>query len=83
MELTPLHDRVVVSRLELERRTAAGIVIPDTAGGKPDQGEVIAIGSGRRLEHGQRCAPDVKIGDCVLFVKYAGTTAKVEGRNCW
>ena len=69
MKLTPLHDRVVVRRLEQERRTAGGIVIPDTAGEKPDQGEVIAIGPGRRLEDGNRCAPDVKIGDCVLFGK--------------
>lgn len=81
MKLTPLHDRVVVRRLEQERRTAGGIVIPDTAGEKPDQGEVIAVGPGRRLEDGNRCVPDVKIGDCVLFGKYAGTTAKVEGEE--
>jgi len=81
MKLTPLHDRVVVKRMEQERTTAAGIVIPDTAGEKPDRGEVIAVGPGKRLEDGQRCAPDVKVGDCVLFGKYAGMTVKVEGEE--
>ena len=81
MKLTPLHDRVVVKRVEKERRSAAGIVIPDTAGEKPDQGEVIAVGPGKRFPDGQRCVPDVKVGDHVLFGKYAGTTVKVEGEE--
>ena len=81
MKLTPLHDRVVVKRVEAERQTAAGIVIPDTAGEKPDQGEVIAVGPGKRLEDGQRCIPDAKVGDRVLFGKYAGTTVKMEGEE--
>ncbi|MGV2291923.1 co-chaperone GroES [Trinickia sp. YCB016] len=81
MKLTPLHDRVVVRRTEQERKTAAGIVIPDTAGEKPDQGEVVAVGPGKRLEDGQRCAPDVKVGDHVLFGKYTGSAVKVEGEE--
>ncbi|PVX85707.1 co-chaperone GroES [Paraburkholderia unamae] len=81
MQLTPLHDRVVVKRIEQERTTAAGIVIPDTAGEKSDQGEVLAVGPGKRLEDGQRGVPDVKVGDRVLFGKYAGTTVKVEGEE--
>lgn len=81
MKLTPLHDRVVVKRIEQERTTAAGIVIPDTVGEKPDQGEVLAVGPGKRLEGGPRGVPDVKVGDRVLFGKYAGTTVKVEGEE--
>ncbi|TCG04425.1 co-chaperone GroES [Paraburkholderia steynii] len=81
MKLTPLHDRIVVRRMQQERTTAAGIVIPDTAGEKPDQGEVIAVGPGRRLEDGRLCAPDVNVGDRVLFGKYAGTAVKVEGEE--
>lgn len=79
MKICPLHDRVVVRRQEQARRTAAGIVIPDTAAEKPDHGEVIAVGPGTRLEDGRRCEPDVKVGDRVLFGKYAGTPIKVEG----
>ncbi|MGF6840273.1 co-chaperonin GroES (HSP10) [Paraburkholderia youngii] len=67
MKLMPLHDRVVLRRVPPERTTAAGIVIPDTAGEKPDEGEVIAIGPGRRLEDDRLCAPDVNVGDRVLF----------------
>jgi chaperonin GroES len=81
MELCPLHDRVVVKRLEQERKTAAGIVIPDTAAERPVQGEVMAVGPGKRLEDGRRCEPDVKVGDRVLFGQYAGTTIKVEGAD--
>ncbi|MEX3937240.1 co-chaperone GroES [Paraburkholderia phymatum] len=81
MKLTPLHDRVVVRRMQRERTTAAGIVIPETAGEKPDEGEVIAIGPGRRLEDGRLCAPDVNVGDRVLFGKYAGTAVKIEGEE--
>ena len=77
MNIRPLHDRVVVKRGATERKTAAGIVIPDTAGEKPDQGEVVAVGGGRRLENGDIRTPDVKVGDKVLFGKYAGTTVKL------
>lgn len=81
MKLAALHDRVVVRRLQQERTTAAGIVIHETAGEKPDQGEVIAVGPGRRFEDGRLCAPDVNVGDQVLFGKYAGTAVKVEGEE--
>lgn len=79
MKLTPLDDRVVVKRQEQERTTAAGIVTSDTAGEKPVQGEVIAVGPGSRIEDGYRCVPDVKVGDCVQFGKYASAAVKVEG----
>ena len=81
MKIRPLHDRVIVKRLEEERKTASGIVIPDTAAEKPDQGEVIAVGPGKRDENGKHIAPDVKVGDKVLFGKYAGQTVKVEGEE--
>ena len=77
MNIRPLHDRVIVKRLAEERRTAAGLVIPDTATEKPDQGEVVAVGGGKRLESGAVQALDVKVGDKVLFGKYAGTTVKM------
>lgn len=77
MNIRPLHDRVVVKRGATQRTTAGGIVIPDTAGEKPDQGEVVAVGGGKRLENGDIRAPDVKVGDKVLFGKYAGTTVKI------
>jgi chaperonin GroES len=79
MKIRPLHDRVIVKRLEAENKSAGGIVIPDTAGEKPDQGEVIAVGPGKRNEDGKREALDVKVGDRILFGKYSGTTVKVEG----
>jgi chaperonin GroES len=79
MKIRPLHDRVIVKRLEAESKTAGGIVIPDTAGEKPDQGEVIAVGPGKRNEEGKREALDVKVGDRILFGKYSGTTVKIEG----
>lgn len=81
MKIRPLHDRVIVKRLEAERTTASGIVIPDTAGEKPDQGEVLAVGPGKRDTNGQLIAPDVKVGDRVLFGKYAGQTVKVDGNE--
>jgi chaperonin GroES len=78
MKIRPLHDRVVVKRLEEERKTASGIVIPDNAAEKPDQGEVIAVGNGKILEDGKVRALDVKVGDRILFGKYSGTTVKIE-----
>jgi chaperonin GroES len=81
MKLRPLHDRVIVKRLEEERKTASGIVIPDTAAEKPDQGEVLAIGNGKVQEDGKVRALDVKVGDKVLFGKYSGTTVKVDGEE--
>ena len=79
MKLRPLHDRVIIKRLEEERKTASGIVIPDTAAEKPDQGEVLAIGPGKKNEEGKLFPVDVKVGDKVLFGKYSGTTVHVEG----
>ena len=81
MQIRPLHDRVIVKRLESERTTAAGIVIPDSAGEKPDQGEVLAVGPGKRDESGKIIPKDVKVGDRVLIGKYAGQTVKVEGEE--
>ena len=79
MKIRPLHDRVVVKRMEEERKSAGGIVIPDTAGEKPDQGEVIAVGNGKILEDGKVRPLDVKVGDRILFGKYSGTAVKIEG----
>ena len=79
MKIRPLHDRVIVKRVEEEKKTASGIVIPDTAAEKPDQGEVIAVGPGKRGDDGKLIAPDVKVGDSVLFGKYAGSTVKMDG----
>jgi chaperonin GroES len=79
MKIRPLHDRVIVKRLEEERKSAGGIVIPDNAAEKPDQGEVIAVGPGKRNDEGKREALDVKVGDRILFGKYSGTTVKIEG----
>jgi chaperonin GroES len=79
MKIRPLHDRVVVERLEGESKTAGGIVIPDNAAEKPDQGKVIAVGNGRILEDGKVRPLDVKVGDRILFGKYSGSTAKIEG----
>lgn len=81
MNIRPLHDRVIVKRVEAERTTASGIVIPDSAGEKPDQGEVLAVGPGKRDDSGKQNAPDVKVGDRVLFGKYAGQTVKVDGQE--
>ena len=79
MKIRPLHDRVVVKRIEEERKTAGGIVIPDNAAEKPDQGEVIAVGNGKILEDGKVRPLDIKVGDRVLFGKYSGSTFKMEG----
>jgi chaperonin GroES len=79
MKIRPLHDRVVVKRLEEERKSSGGIVIPDNAAEKPDQGEVMAVGNGKILEDGKTRPLDVKVGDRILFGKYSGTTVKVEG----
>lgn len=77
VKIRPLHDRVIVRRLEEERRSAGGIVIPDTAKEKPIQGEVVAAGKGKILENGEVRPLDVKVGDKVLFGKYSGTEVKV------
>ena len=79
MNLRPLHDRVIVKRLENETKTASGIVIPDSATEKPDQGEVVAVGPGKRDDKGALIALNVKVGDRVLFGKYSGQTVKVGG----
>ncbi|NYT23895.1 co-chaperone GroES [Alcaligenaceae bacterium] len=81
MALRPLHDRVIVKRLDNERTTASGIVIPDSAAEKPDQGEIVAVGTGKRTEDGKVLPLEVKVGDKVLFGKYAGQTVKVDGEE--
>ena len=81
MNIRPLHDRVIVKRIEAERTTASGIVIPDSATEKPDQGEVLAVGPGKRNDKGEQVALDVKVGDRVLFGKYAGQTVKIDGEE--
>ena len=81
MKIRPLHDRVIVKRIEEERRSAGGIVIPDTAAEKPDQGEVKAVGKGKKTDDGKVIPIDVKVGDRVLFGKYSGQTVKVEGEE--
>jgi chaperonin GroES len=78
MKIRPLHDRVIVKRLDQERKTASGIVIPDNAAEKPDQGEIMAVGPGKRDDNGKIVPLDVKVGDKVLFGKYSGQTVKVE-----
>ena len=78
MKIRPLHDRVVVKRVENETKTASGIVIPDNAAEKPDQGEVIAVGAGKKSDDGKLIAMDVKVGDKVLFGKYSGSTVKLD-----
>jgi len=81
MQIRPLYDRVIVKRIEHQRTTAAGIVIPDSAAEKPEQGEVIAVGSGRLLQDGSQRPLQLKVGDQVLFGKYAGQTVKVDGEE--
>jgi len=81
MSIRPLHDRVLVRRLEDETTTAGGIVIPDNAKEKPIRGEVLAVGNGKILDNGEVRALDVKVGDKVLFGKYAGTEVKVDGEE--
>jgi chaperonin GroES len=79
MKFRPLHDRVVVKRIEAEARTAAGIIIPDTAKEKPQEGEVIAVGPGGRDDLGKLIPIDVKVGDRILFGKWSGTEVKIDG----
>ncbi|MFP5483257.1 MAG: co-chaperone GroES [Gammaproteobacteria bacterium] len=81
MNIRPLHNRVIVKRLDSERTTASGIVIPEAAAEKPDQGEVIAVGPGKRDDSGKLIAMDVKVGQRVLFGKYAGQAIKVDGKE--
>ena len=79
MKIRPLHDRVIVKRLDEEKKTASGIVIPDTAAEKPDQREVTAVGKGKRNDEGKLIPIDLKVGDRVLFGKYSGQTFRVKG----
>jgi len=81
VKIRPLHDRVIVRRLEEERKSAGGIVIPDTVKEKPIQGEVMAVGSGKILEDGKVRPVDVKVGDKVLFGKYSGTEVKIDDKE--
>jgi chaperonin GroES len=81
MKFRPLHDRVLVKRIDAEEKTAGGIIIPDTAKEKPQQGEVIAVGPGARDESGRVTALDVKVGDTVLFGKWSGTEVKIDGED--
>ncbi|MEO5702447.1 MAG: co-chaperone GroES [Gammaproteobacteria bacterium] len=81
MNIRPLHDRVLVRRMEEERTTAGGIVIPDNAAEKPVRGEILAVGNGKVLENGSVRPVDVKVGDKVLFTKYSGTEVKVDGKD--
>ncbi|AGF48827.1 co-chaperone GroES [Candidatus Kinetoplastidibacterium galati] len=81
MALRPLHDRVIVKRLDNERKTASGIVIPESATEKPDQGEVLAVGPGKKTEDGKILPVDLKVGDKVLFGKYSGQSVKVDGEE--
>ncbi|MFZ6726987.1 co-chaperone GroES [Undibacterium sp. MH2W] len=81
MNLRPLHDRLIVKRLDQETKTASGIVLPDAAAEKPDQGEVLAVGTGKQLDNGTVRALEVKVGDRVLFGKYSGQSVKVDGNE--
>ncbi|WP_455197873.1 co-chaperone GroES [Kaarinaea lacus] len=81
MNIRPLHDRVIVRRMEEERTSAGGIVIPDSAAEKPIQGEVVAVGNGKILENGEVRPLDVKVGDKILFSKYGGTEIKIDGEE--
>jgi len=81
MKVTPLHDRIVVSRIDAEEKTAGGIIIPDTAKEKPQEGKIIAVGPGKRDKDGTLIPPNVKAGDRVLFAKWAGTELKIDGQE--
>ena len=81
MKLRPLHDRVIVKRMEEERMSAGGIVIPDSATEKPVRGEVLAVGNGKILDSGDKRALDIGVGDTILFGKYSGTEVKVDGEE--
>ena len=79
--LKPLGDRVVIEVIETEEKTASGIVLPDTAKEKPQEGKVVAVGKGRVLDSGERVAPEVEVGDRIIFSKYAGTEVKYDGKE--
>ena len=81
MNLRPLHDRILVRRLEEQETMRGGIIIPDSAKEKPQQAEVVAVGNGKLLDDGQRSAPDVKAGDRILFGKYSGSEVKIDGQE--
>jgi len=81
MNIRPLHDRIIVERVEEETTTAGGIIIPDSAKEKPQKGKIVAVGKGKTTEDGKTVALDVKVGDHVLFGKYAGTEVKIEGKE--
>ena len=81
MNIRPLHDRVIVRRVEEEKTSAGGIIIPDAAAEKPEQGEILAVGHGKPLDNGDSRALEVKVGDKVIFGKYAGTGVKVDGEE--
>ena len=81
MKLRPLHDKVLVQRTEEEETTAGGIVLPGSAAEKPSQGEVIAVGPGKRNDNGEQIAPDVKVGDTVIFGQYGGNEVKIDGEE--
>jgi|SRR5690625_1939231 len=81
MDFTPLHDRVLVRRIEEEEKTKGGLIIPDSAKEKPQEGEIVAVGAGARDESGERIALDVKAGDRVLFGKWSGTEIKLDGEE--
>jgi len=81
MAIRPLHDRVVIKRLEAEEKTASGIVLPGAAAEKPDMGEVLAVGNGKVLDNGERRPLELKVGDKVIFGKYSGQSVKVDGEE--
>lgn len=81
MKFRPLQDRILIKRIESEERTAGGLIIPDTAKEKPQQGEVIAVGNGKRLDDGKVQPLDVKVGDRILFGKYSGSEIKIDGEE--
>lgn len=81
MKIKPLHDRVIVERVAGEEKTAGGIIIPDTAKEKPQEGKVVAVGEGRRDKNGHRIEPEVKKGDKVLFSRWGGTEVKIDGEE--
>lgn len=82
MKVKPLGDRILIKPLAAEEKTASGIVLPDTAKEKPQQGEVLAVGTGKMLENGQRVDLEVKVGDKVVYSKYAGNEIKIDGEEC-
>ena len=81
MKVRPLHDRLVVRRIEAKETAQGGIIIPDTAKEKPQEGEVLAVGNGKLLENGTKVPPEVRVGDRILFGKYTGTDIKIEGED--